>query len=145
MSQQNSTKSTTEQAETVEVQETEAVITEAVTSVSPYKASVIVNEALKVAGILNEDGSQKVLPAQMFYNYTRTDRKNKKGAVQKPLIPTIVTQAGRREITLVTLTAWLDKYITKQQAPKATEATDTVVESTEPVSLVHAGRESVEA
>lgn len=66
---------------------------------SAYKAAKVVNE------MLSNDGFDKVLPAQMFYNYT-TARINHGKA---PLIE--VNEDGK--ITQETLLAWYEKYTEK--------------------------------
>jgi hypothetical protein len=99
-----------------------------VVSFSPFEAAKIVNAALK------EQGLDKQLPPQMFYNYTKTATSTKKDgtkSVRKPLIPTIEVD-GRRRITQDVLTAWLQKYVTKLQTPAAeTNESEQVTESVE--------------
>ena len=69
-------------------------------SYTPYKASVVVNEWLV------RDERDKVLPPQMFYNYT-------KGRINKGKAPLIEVDADGK-ITEETLKKWYVKYTTKQ-------------------------------
>lgn len=71
-----------------------------VTSVTPYAASVIVNKLLADAGV------DKVLPPQMFYNYTTARvRKGKTSFIELD---------SDNKITLSGLDAWFTKYLAKQ-------------------------------
>jgi hypothetical protein len=67
--------------------------------VSPYQAAKVVN------GWLAADGVEKVLPPQMFYNYTTA--RIKKG--KTPMIP--VTEG---KISTEDLRGWYVKYLAKQ-------------------------------
>jgi hypothetical protein len=87
-----------------------------VTSVSPYAAAKIANAALLEAGV------NKVLPAQMFYNYTTARIRAGKAS----LIPTVEV-GGKVEITLEGLTAWLGKYLPKQGVELAEEGAEVTV------------------
>jgi hypothetical protein len=69
-------------------------------SMTPYAASKIVNAALAEAGV------DKVLPAQMFYNYTSARTRKGKAAL------IAVDENGK--ITEAGLAAWLEKYLAKQ-------------------------------
>jgi len=75
------------------------------TSVTPYAAAKLANT------FLAEQGIDKVLPPQMFYNYT-TARVSKGKA---PLIPT-VTVDGKVQIEVKGFGEWLQKYTTKLTA-----------------------------
>lgn len=68
--------------------------------VTPYKAAKLVNEKL------TEDGIEKVIPAQMMYNYT-TARLNKG---TKPLI----TSTLEHGVSVEGLGEWYTKYSAKQ-------------------------------
>jgi uncharacterized protein YbjT (DUF2867 family) len=82
------------------------------TSVSPYKAAGIVNALLLAEGI------EKVLPPQMFYNYTTARIR----ADKAPLIPVVEVAEGKYEISLEGLGEWATKYIAKLQAKAPVEA-----------------------
>lgn len=69
-------------------------------SMTPYAAAKVANAALAAAGV------DKVLPPQMFYNYTSA--RIRKG--KAPFIP--VDAEGR--ITVEGLQGWLAKYLVKQ-------------------------------
>jgi hypothetical protein len=94
-----STKST-KQAVEVATSETGVGVT-----FTPYGASVVANKVLKDRGI------EKVLPPQMFYNYT-TGRARKG---KNTLIPTVEVN-GQLRITEAGLTEWLEKYVAKKLA-----------------------------
>lgn len=69
------------------------------TSMTPYKASKVVNS------ILEEMGVEKVLPPQMFYNYTTARvRKGKES---------FIALDGDLKITEEGLKVWLEKYLAK--------------------------------
>lgn len=73
-----------------------------VTSVTPYKAAQIVN------ALLLADGIEKVLPPQMFYNYTTARvRANKNSFIA-------LDEDGK--IVLTSLNEWYTKYTTKLMA-----------------------------
>jgi len=74
------------------------------TSFTPYSASKQVNTQLL------EDGFEKVLPPQMFYNYTTARIR----AGKSPMIP--CDEAGR--ITPDGLAAWYTKYVEKNLTSK---------------------------
>jgi hypothetical protein len=76
-----------------------------VESLSPYQAAKVVN------AILLEKGIEKVLPPQMFYNYTTSRIRQGKS----PLIPTTEVN-GHTQITLKGLTEWTEKYVAKHSA-----------------------------
>jgi hypothetical protein len=95
-----STKATNKQAVEVATSETGTGVT-----FTPYGASVVANKVLKDRGI------EKVLPPQMFYNYT-TGRARKG---KNTLIPTVEVE-GQLRITEAGLTEWLEKYIARKQA-----------------------------
>jgi hypothetical protein len=80
------------------------------TNLTPYAAAKLVNAALIEAGI------EKVLPPQMFYNYT-TARVNKG---KTPLIPTTEVD-GKIFIADTDLAVWLQKYVAKN-SPATVEA-----------------------
>lgn len=75
-----------------------------VKNVTPYAAAKIVN------AVLNERGIDKVLPAQMLYNYTTA----KVRAGKKPLGGLELDSDGK--ITIKSLTAWIERYVAKQLA-----------------------------
>lgn len=77
------------------------------TSMTPYAASKIVNATLLEAGV------EKVLPPQMFYNYT-TARVNK-GKVS------LIELDGNNKITEEGLATWLEKYVAKNTKVEETE------------------------
>jgi hypothetical protein len=86
-----------------------------VTHVSPYKAAGIVN------GWLEEDGHDRKLPPQMFYNYTT-------GQIKKGRKPLIEIDSDNK-ISLEVLTAWYEKYVAKNITAKVkAEPTDEEVE-----------------
>jgi hypothetical protein len=72
---------------------------------TPYAAHIIVNAALKEAGL------DKAIPPQMMYNYT-TARINKG---KTPLIEAIVVD-GKVFITEEALAKWTAKYVAKSVA-----------------------------
>jgi len=75
-----------------------------VATVSPYKAAKIVNQLLLDAGV------DKVLPPQMFYNYTTARiRAGKPSFIE-------VTEVGdnKFEITISGLNKWFEGYLAKQ-------------------------------
>jgi len=67
-----------------------------------YSAASVVN------GILEDLGIDKVLPPQMFYNYTSGQINKGK----KPMIP-VVTVDGKVRITNDDLFVWVEKYLNK--------------------------------
>ena len=72
-----------------------------VTTITPYAAHLLVNAALREAGVA------KVIPPQMMYNYTT-------GRLNKNKLPLIACVDGR--ITTDGLATWLAKYLVKQGA-----------------------------
>lgn len=82
---------------------------------SPYKAAKVVNEWLL------EDGVEKVLPPQMFYNYTTA-------RVNKGKDPLIKTDDGKT-INETDLREWYTKYtarVAKLAEEKAAKQLETV-------------------
>jgi len=75
-----------------------------ITSVSPYKAAGIVNKLLLDAGV------EKVLPPQMFYNYTTARVR----AGKNSFIEVVEVSEGKYEITLEGLNKWFEGYLAKQ-------------------------------
>ena len=76
-------------------------------NITPYQASKVVNEWLK------NDGIEKVLPPQMFYNYTAA--RIAKG--KTPLIPCFQDEAtGKVTLTTEGLEAWYETYSKKAKA-----------------------------
>jgi hypothetical protein len=73
------------------------------TAVTPYAAAKFVNAKLAEAGI------EKVLPPQMFYNYTTARIRAGKNA----LIACVTDEAGKTMIEQAALETWLEKYIAK--------------------------------
>lgn len=71
------------------------------TTYTPYAAAKRINEALAEAGV------EKVLPPQMFYNYT-------KGRVAKGKKPFIEYNRETGKIDHDVLVEWAVKYFTKQ-------------------------------
>jgi hypothetical protein len=71
-----------------------------VTWVTPYQAAKLVNV------LLEADGFAKILPAQMFYNYT-------KGQTKKEKKPMIDYDLETGKISTEVLQAWYIKYTTK--------------------------------
>lgn len=88
---------TTETEATTEVTETETVET-----LSPYKATTIVNELLAAAGVTDKEGGIKKLPPQMLYQYCN-----------KGYIKAAKDEAGKWQITVPDLHEWVADYITK--------------------------------
>jgi hypothetical protein len=70
---------------------------------TPYGAAKLINTQLSA------DGFDKVLPAQMFYNYTSALLKKNK----RPMIPSTLNEDGSVEITTEDLATWYQKYTTK--------------------------------
>jgi hypothetical protein len=91
-----STKTTTQQTTNDETTTTEVI--------SPYKAATIVN------AILLEKGIDKVLPPQMFYNYTTGRIRLEK----KPFIDVVVDENNKVWIKVEGLIQWAEKYVAKQ-------------------------------
>lgn len=91
------------------------------TSLTPYAASKVVNKILEDAGV------EKVLPPQMFYNYTSARIRSGKN----PLIA--VDENGK--ITEEGLNEWLAKYLVKNgvELEVTTEEAEEVVEVVETV------------
>ena len=81
-------------------------------TMTAYAAAKIVNAALEAAEV------EKVLPAQMFYNYTTARLR----ADKKPLIA--CDENGR--ITEDGLNEWLAKYLVKQGVEVATSEDEEV-------------------
>jgi len=79
--------------------------------ISPYLAAKVVNAALAEAGVLRQDGSPKVIPPQMMYNYTIARVR----ASKKPYINTIVVD-GKVLVDTAALAAWTKDYVRKQRA-----------------------------
>ncbi len=79
--------------------------------ISPYLAAKVVNAALAEAGVLREDGSPKVIPPQMMYNYTIARVR----ASKRPYINTIVVD-GKVLVDTAALAAWTKDYVRKQRA-----------------------------
>lgn len=69
--------------------------------VSPYACAKIVNEWLK------EDGVEKKLPPQMFYQYTS----DKKGYIK-----TVLTDEGKKCVDTDDLRSWYDEKYMKRAA-----------------------------
>ena len=80
---------------------------EAVQTLSPYKATAVVNELLAEAGLTDkkDDSKPRQLPAQMLYQYCN-----------KGYIKASKNEAGKWEIKVTDLTEWVAAYITKQNA-----------------------------
>ena len=72
---------------------------ENVENVTPYKAAKIINERLI------KDGVEKVLPPQMFYNYTIARVRSGK----KPFIEI----DENNKISMKSLNEWYNKYVAK--------------------------------
>jgi hypothetical protein len=89
---------------TTETVEAEVIETVEVKTYTPYGAAKVVNQWLQ------DGGFAKVLPAQMFYNYTRGQLK----AGKKPMIP--CDTDGR--IGHDDLEAWYTKYAAKNLQTK---------------------------
>lgn len=81
----------------------ENVIATDVVVYSVYLAAKKVNKMLKA------DGIDKVLPEQMFYNYTTAKLRQGK----KPLIVCAINDEGRTFITEENLLSWYEKYSKK--------------------------------
>lgn len=80
--------------------ELESVEEESNETVTPYKAAGLVNKWLEEAGV------EKVLPPQMFYNYT-------KGRINQGKKPFIEVD-DKNQIKVSSLKAWFVKYLAKQ-------------------------------
>lgn len=77
--------------------------TKTATTYSPYQAAKVVNK------VLEEKGIEKILPPQMFYNYTTARIRSGKA----PLIETVEVE-GKVRIKEEALTKWIEKYVAKQ-------------------------------
>ena len=102
-----------EPAEPEEDSETEVAkeLSETDTLLTPFECANVVN------GWLKEQGVEKVLPKQMFYNYTTALVRHG----QKSRIPVVVDENDKVFIRKSELATWFVGYFAKNHAPKVTE------------------------
>jgi len=131
-SEEGTEEPTEEVTETTEETPAETTVetTEPSELVSVYQAARVVNGWLKDRGAKTPEGAAKVLPPQMFYNYT-TARINKGN---KPAIE-VETVDGKHFIRRTTLATWFEGYFAKNVTGKLLAAEAQKAEAAEVVEV----------